>query len=145
MSLKSTDLVESMTPQEYAIFHVIGSLRAKGEREVTFSRIHEELNRRRMKEERTTFDLQPKQISKQAMNHHLAKLSKKPFMLKQSKRKNTFYSLKPGLYKLNQTPPLCLSIVMDKTTVMICSLIQQCKLQPLSPNCLKKLSPAKQA
>jgi len=145
--LKATYVTSSMTPAEYEIFYIIASLTATGEKEVTFSRIHQELNRQRNKQQKTLDSqarLPSKHVSKQAMNHHLAKLSTKPFMQKRSQRKNTLYSLKNGLYKLRQTPPLCISITNEKTKVMICNLITQCKLAPLSSGCLEKLAPTPQ-
>jgi len=123
----------SLSPTEYEIFYTIASLKAAGEKEVAFSKINEELNRRRIKDG-------GKPLTKQAMNHHMTKLSKRPFIKKRHKLKNTLYSLENGLYKMRQNPPLCINISTDKTRVMICANIKDCKFQPLSKQCLEKLA-----
>jgi len=134
LKVLQTKRLTDLSPSEYEIFYTIASLKEIGEREATFSKIHQELNHRRVK------NGNPKRLSKQAMNHHLTKLSQKPFMQKRSIGKNTLYSLKNGLWKLPQTPPLCINITDQKTRVMPCDLIKQCKFEPLSSDCLQKLA-----
>lgn len=125
-------IMKSLTPIEYELVFTLAKLREKGKNSAMLTEIRDELNRRRKREKQ-------KPTTLQAMYYHVQKLIKHPFVKKENAERNTHYSLVPGEWKLNQTPPLCISIGEDHLYLIICSEIKRCTESPMSSECLEKL------
>lgn len=125
-------IMKSLAPIEYELVYTLAKLREKGKNSAMLTEIRDELNRRRKREKQKSMTLQ-------AMYYHVQKLVERPFVKKENAERNTHYSLVHGEWKLNQTPPLCISIGEDHLYLIICSEIRHCTGSPMSSECLEKL------
>ena len=126
--------MEPLTLIEYEIFFTMVKLKEKGVTHPSFTDINTTLNQRRKA-------MKKHELSKQAMNYHIRKLAKRPFVRKHRKhQKRALYSLVRGVFKIPQIYA-CITIGNDSVfSRMFCEHAGNCQLKTFSSACLKKLS-----
>lgn len=120
--------MKSMSPLEYEVFFTLVQLRQNGVNEALFKDICTEINRKREQEKEPL-------LTVQHIHYYVKRLTFRPFIQKRNSNGVTHYSLKHGLWKLPQKPPLCIKITADKTILMHCVRVKECSEEP-SANCL---------
>ncbi|VVB52312.1 Uncharacterised protein [uncultured archaeon] len=133
----TAELLESMNPIEYEVLNAFLELKHRGQAKVPLKDLVTEVNKQRRSRDIPT-------LSPQHVFYYLKKLAERPFITKENGANISKYSLVPGVYKLNQSPPLCLCIG-EFTSLLICDKVRTCHKNP-SMTCVESLvAGAKQA
>jgi len=120
--------MKSMSPSEYEVLFALFKLKEEGINSATFNNICEEVNQGRKQNKQ-------KPLSFQLVYYYLSRLIKQPFVEKINTRRLAHYNLKNGLWKLNQSPPLCIFINNDAHLLLTCNEAKTCKKQKPNQEC----------
>jgi hypothetical protein len=112
--------MKNMSPTEYEVLFALFKLKQNGVSAAAFNHICGEVNRMRKQNKQ-------KQLSFQLVYYYLSRLAKQPFIKKENDQKVVTYKLENGLWKLNQSPPLCLFISDDVQTLLPCPEVANCR------------------
>jgi len=124
--------MKSISPLEYEVLYALFQLKSEGNNSASFKQICLELNNRRKQRKKQG-------LSPQHVNYYLKRLSKRPFIKKTNNEKIRFYSLRHGIWKLNQSPPLCIYINNETSFMLPCDKVNNCKQEKPTVECIKEL------
>jgi len=120
--------MKNMSPTEYEVLFALFKLKQNGVNSATFNHICAEVNRMRKQSKQ-------KQLSFQLVYYYLSRLARQPFIRRKNEQKVVKYELKHGLWKLKQSPPLCLFINDDVQTLLPCPEVANCRKRKPNEAC----------
>jgi hypothetical protein len=126
--------MKSLSPLEYEVFFALIQLRQKGVNAALFKDLCGEVNRRRKSE-------REKELTVQHIHYYVKRLTMRPFIRKKNTHGEAYYSLKHGVWKINQKPPLCIKITSDRTILLPCTRIKECTFSPSEACLLTQFNP----
>jgi hypothetical protein len=120
--------MKSMSPTEYEVLFALFKLKKKGVNSAGFKHICGEVNVARKQNKQ-------KALSFQLVYYYLSRLVKQPFVKRKNSQRLAKYELKHGLWKLNQSPPLCVFINNEVQMLLPCPEVTNCKKRKPDTNC----------
>jgi len=120
--------MKSMSPCEYEVLFALFNLKKRGVNSAVFKDICGEVNASRKQNKQ-------KALSFQLVYYYLSRLVKQPFVKRKNSQKLAKYELKDGLWKLNQSPPLCIFINSEVQILLPCPEAANCKKQKTDADC----------
>lgn len=120
--------MKPLKPTEYEILFALFKLKERGVNSATFKDICEQVNMSRKGNKQ-------KPLSFQLVYYYLSRLTKQPFVKRKNSQRLAKYELKHGLWKLNQSPPLCIFINNEVQTLLPCPDVVNCNKRKPDTNC----------